>query len=471
MVEPATQSHDLSPSAGSRRILVVEDDEPFRRTLTEVLTANGYEVTATPDGGSALDVLQEVGIDLVVSDLVMPGVRGEVLIAHLAATFPEIPVVAITAFGSVEEALELTRAGAGDYLTKPFRTRALLEAIERLLDRTRLRREQARLRRALGEHLDGIIGASEPMRRLFERIGRVAASPAPVLITGESGTGKELVALAIHRASGRGGFVPVNCGALPGPLLESELFGHARGSFTGADREKKGLLEAADGGTLFLDEIAELPLALQPKLLRAVEARDVRRVGDLESRHVDVRLLAATHRDLGALVETGEFREDLYWRLHVLHLEVPPLRGRRADIPLLVEGFLAGVAGRQGAPEPRVSPTALAALVEYSWPGNVRQLFNVLERAVVFADGTDIGVEDLPEELRRASGSVAFVRPAAEREVTLAEIERDYVLEILRRTGGNKTRAAEILGIPRRSLYRRLERYGWTPAPRRDDSA
>ena len=471
MVEPATQSHDLSPSAGSRRILVVEDDEPFRRTLTEVLTANGYEVTATPDGGSALDVLQEVGIDLVVSDLVMPGVRGEVLIAHLAATFPEIPVVAITAFGSVEEALELTRAGAGDYLTKPFRTRALLEAIERLLDRTRLRREQARLRRALGEHLDGIIGASEPMRRLFERIGRVAASPAPVLITGESGTGKELVALAIHRASGRGGFVPVNCGALPGPLLESELFGHARGSFTGADREKKGLLEAADGGTLFLDEIAELPLALQPKLLRAVEARDVRRVGDLESRHVDVRLLAATHRDLGALVETGEFREDLYWRLHVLHLEVPPLRERRADIPLLVERFLAGVAGRQGAPEPRVSPAALAALVEHSWPGNVRQLFNVLERGVVFADGTDIGVEDLPEELRRASGSAALVRSAAEREVTLAEIERDYVLEILRRTGGNKTRAAEVLGIPRRSLYRRLERYGWTPAPRRDDSA
>jgi DNA-binding NtrC family response regulator len=470
--EPTSRADSPSPSATlTERILVVEDDERFRRTLTEVLGAHGYEVLSTADGLSALDVLQEVRVDLVISDLVMPGMRGEALVAHITATFPEIPVVAITAFGSVEDALELTRGGAADYLTKPFRTRALFTSIERVLDQTRLRREQARLRRALGDHLEGIIGASEPMRRLFERIGRVATSPAPVLITGESGTGKELVARAVHRASGRGAFVPVNCAALPDHLLESEIFGHARGAFTGADREKKGLLEAADGGTLFLDEIAELPLTLQPKLLRAVEAGEVRRVGDVEGRAVDVRILAATHRDLGALVRAEEFREDLFWRLHVLHLDVPPLRGRRADIPLLVEGFLSELAARERAPESRVSPSALAALVELPWPGNVRQLFNVLERAIAFAAGVEIGLEDLPDEVRTTGHSAAFVRSAAGREVTLADVERDYVLEILRRTGGNKTRAAELLGIPRRSLYRRLERYGSPSAEERDDPA
>jgi DNA-binding NtrC family response regulator len=470
--ESTSRADAPSPSEGlAERILVVEDDERFRRTLTDVLGAHGYEVLSTPDGLSALDVLQDVNIDLIISDLVMPGMRGEALVAHVTSTFPEIPVVAITAFGSVEDALELTRGGAGDYLTKPFRTRALLMSIDRLLDQTRLRREQARLRRAMGDHLEGIVAASEPMRHLFERIRRVATSPAPVLITGESGTGKELVARAIHRASGKGAFVPVNCAALPVQLLESELFGHARGAFTGADREKKGLLEAADGGTLFLDEIAELPLALQPKLLRAVEAREIRRVGDLEGRAVDVRLLAATHRDLRALAEAGDFREDLFWRLHVLHLDVPPLRERRADIPLLVESFLSGLAAREMAPKPRLSPSALAALVELPWPGNVRQLFNVLERAVAFADDAEIGLEELPDEVRSAGHGAAFVRAAAGRQLTLAEVERDYVFETLRRTGGNKTRAAELLGIPRRSLYRRLERYGSTRGEERDSPA
>lgn len=442
------------------RILLVEDDDSFRRALTEVLTVRGYAVTAAADAAAALETLQSETIDLVVSDLIMPGMKGDELLGRIRVAFPAVPVIAITAFGSVENALDLTRAGAADYLTKPFRTRALLESIERVLEETRPRREQARARQAFGEHLEGMIGASRPMTELFERIGRVAASPAPVLIRGESGVGKELVARAVHRASGRGAFVPVNCGALPDHLLESELFGHARGAFTGADRETTGLLEAAHGGTLLLDEIAELPLALQPKLLRALESGEVRRVGEVEPRVVDVRILAATHRDLEKRVDAGEFREDLFWRLNVLRLEVPALRERPADIPLLVDAFLAEVGERHGERPPAISGDALAVLVAFHWPGNVRQLFNALERAVAFADGPGIGLEDLPRDVRTTGRSVAILRQAADREATMAELERDYIFEILERTGGNKTRAAEILGIPRRTLYRRLEEYG-----------
>ena len=444
------------------RILLVEDDDPFRRALAEVLLAHGFDVHAAADAALGLDVLQNETIDLVVTDLVMPGMKGAALLERIRSTFPEIPLIAITAFGSVASALELTRAGAADYLTKPFRTHDLLGSIEKVLERTRPVREQARARRELGEHLDGLVGVSQPMLRLFQRIGRVARSPAPILITGESGTGKELVAHAIHRASGRGAWVPLNCGALPDQLLESELFGHARGAFTGADREKIGLFQAASGGTLFLDEVAELPLPLQPKLLRALDTGEVRRVGEVEPRQVDVRIVAATHRDLEAAVETGAFRDDLYWRLHVLHLDVPPLRERPSDIPPLVEAFLATMAERQGGSSPRVSSAALAALVEYTWPGNVRQLFNTLERAAAFSDAPEIRPDDLPDEIRIAGRSAALVRAAADREATLAELERDYIFESLRRTGGNKTRAAALLGIPRRTLYRRLAHYGAT---------
>ena len=450
-------------SAGER-ILLVEDDDSFRRALTEVLGANGYEVLTAAEGAGAMDLLQSEHVDLVITDVVMPGIRGDVLVTHIASTFPETPVISITAFGSVENALELTRAGAADYLTKPFRTRALLEAVARVLEETRTRREQARLRRDLGRHIEEIVGASRPMLRLFDRLSRVAASPAPVLITGESGVGKELVARALHRASGRDAFVPVNCGALPDHLLESELFGHARGAFTGADRHKEGLLEAADGGSLFLDEIAELPLPLQPKLLRALESGEVRRLGEVQPREVDVRIIAATHQDLQERVDEGVFREDLYWRLDVLRLDVPPLRERRADVPLLVESFLSSVAERQGGPDLRISPHALAVLVEVPWPGNVRQLFNTLERAAAFAEGPEIRLEDLPGHVRSAGRSAAVVRSAADREATLADVQRDYIFEILGRAGGNKTRAAELLGIPRRTLYRRLEEYGNTEA-------
>lgn len=447
----------MSDSSTAERILLVEDDDSFRRALVEVLETQGFSVSAVAHPRDVLDALQAEEIDVVVTDLVMPGMQGGALMERVKEAFPAIPVIAMTAFGSIEGALDLTRAGAADYLAKPFRTHALLDALRRVLDESRPFREGARARRDVGEHLGAIVGASRPMLGLFERVARVADSPAPVLITGETGTGKELVARAVHRGSGRNPFIPLNCGALPEHLTESELFGHAAGAFTGADRAKPGLWEAADGGTLFLDEVAELPTSLQPKLLRVLEAGKVRRLGELTERPIGARVIAATNRDLSRAVEEGTFREDLYWRLNVLHLHVPPLRDRRADIPLLVEELLSRIPSRDGTP-PTLTPDALGALVTHPWPGNVRQLRNVLERSVAFSDGPRIGISDL-KDIPRPGEATALVEGGAGREATLAEIERAYVLEILRRTDGNKTEAAHILGIPRRTLYRRLAEY------------
>ncbi len=443
----------------AERVLLVDDDDSFRHALGEVLTVHEYQVSSCPDAYHALETLQSESIDAVFTDIDMPGMKGDALLTQIRATFPEIPVIAMTAFGTVEKAVELTRAGAADYLTKPFRTQALLDALRRVLEQTRAKREQARSRRALGKHLDGLVGISRPMLRLFERIGRVADSPAPVLITGETGTGKDVVARAVHAASGLGPFVPVNCGAIPVHLIESELFGHKKGAFTGADRDKAGLFEAADRGTIFLDEIGELPIALQPKLLRVLESGELRRVGETDVRQVEVRIIAATHRDLETAIEAGEFREDLYWRINVLRLEIPALRERPTDVPLLVEHFLTRM-GKCDEGELCVSPMALAALVEYSWPGNIRQLRSVIERAVAFSDHPEIDLDDLPEDIRDAAQSAKLTSSAAERKLTLAQVEREYILEVLRRSGGNKSRAAEWLDVPRRTLYRRLEEYG-----------
>ncbi len=454
----------MSESSGSppycARILLVEDDRSLRQTVTEFLRAHSYEVTASADGASALEVLQHEAVDIVITDLMMPGMHGGELLKQVRATFPDVPVIAVTAFGSVEGAVALTRAGAADYLTKPFRTKNLLESVNRVLEEWRPRRERARRLADEGQHLQGFVGRSRPMRKLFDRISRVAASPAPLLITGETGTGKELVADAIHRASGRNPFVPVNCGAIPTHLIESELFGHVRGSFTGADRDKAGLFEAAHGGTLFLDEIGELPMELQPKLLRVLESGELRRVGDVESRTVQVRILAATHRDLREAVREGRFREDLFFRINVLQLEVPALRERPADIPLLAERFLAEFAARESRDEMSFSPDALATLVAHAWPGNVRELRNAVERAAVLADRSEIQPSDLPEEIHGSARRSESFASAIERELTLEEVERDYILEVLRRCGGNKSRAAEVLGVPRRTLYRRLDEYG-----------
>jgi len=442
------------------RVLLVEDDDSFRRALKEVLESEGFEVLTAARGDDALELLLGETVDAIITDLVMPGMRGNQLVAEVHRSFPEVPVVVITAFGSVPGALELTRAGASDYLTKPFRTSELLTSLRRVLSQSLSRRTHARALRRMKENLGGIMGESPAMLGLMERIGRVANSTAPVLITGETGSGKELVARAVHEASGRDPFLPVNCGALPENLIESELFGHVQGAFSGADRDKIGLFEAAGGGTLFLDEIGELPLSLQPKLLRALESGEIRPVGGTEPRTIDVRVVAASHRDLEGAVEEGEFREDLYWRLHVLHLEVPPLRARAEDIPFLAQIALNRLNSREKRRELRVDEATMTLLERHAWPGNVRQLFNVLERASAFCTGNRILPEHLPSEFLREKdgGGRGAASPGTER--TLAEVERDHILHVLEASGGNKSLAARTLGIPRRTLYRRLDAYG-----------
>jgi DNA-binding NtrC family response regulator len=310
----------------------------------------------------------------------------------------------------------------------------------------------------------GVIGRSRAMREVFRQISRVAAAPVPVLVTGETGTGKELIAEAVHRASGRSVFVPVNCSAIPASLLESELFGHVRGAFTGAERDRVGLFEAADGGTIFLDEIAELPLALQSKLLRVLQSGEFRRVGETEVRTAVVRLIAATHRNLEEAVAAGSFREDLFYRINVLRLHVPALRERTADIPLLAETFLSEFGRRDQQPDRTLTQAALAHLAAYPWPGNVRQLRNTIERLAVLCDRDVIDVQDLPDVMRHGPMTSPAYRKLGQ-DLTLADVEREHILAVLRRVDGNRSRAAEILGMPRRTLYRRLQEYGILDEP------
>jgi len=454
----------------SDHVLVVEDDGELRDFLVEVLNTAGHVTTGYPSADAALRAVAEgAPADAVVTDLIMPGMPGAELLRTLRQQRPELNVIVMTAFGSIDSAVELVRAGAYHYLTKPIATQELLLAVSHALDQSRLRREVARLARsAMAAGLPGFLGASQPIQDLLGLVLRAAQSPHPVLITGESGTGKELVARAIHQASGRGAFVAVNCGALPEPLLESELFGHEKGAFSGADRAKPGLFEAADGGVLLLDEIGDLPLALQPKLLRALENGEVRRVGATEARNLDVRVIAATNRDLDAEVQSGRFREDLFYRLNVLSIHTPPLRERAADIPLLAEHFLQGDA----APSPRsrrISPDAMALLTTYPWPGNVRELRNAIQRAAVVATSDEVRPEDLPSRIREASRAAPLVRDSTDRALPLRDVERLYILEVLRQAGGNKSRAAELLGLDRKTLYRKLEEYRLdmeSPAPR-----
>jgi DNA-binding NtrC family response regulator len=438
------------------RVVVVEDEDGVRELLEEVLTGAGYQVAGFPNGTDAMEALiggQEA--DLVITDLRMPGIGGEQLLAELRTRRPEVNVVVITAFGSIESAIDMVKAGAYDYLTKPFGSDELLLTVHRAMEESRLRREVSRLARGDGS-APGLVGASRAMREVTSLIARVAPSPLPVLVTGESGTGKELVAQAIHRASGLGPFVAVNCAALPNDLLESELFGHERGAFSGAVKDKPGLFETADEGVLFLDEIGDLPLPLQPKLLRALESGEIRRVGATASRTVRTRVIAATNKDLDAHTRDGKFREDLFWRLNVLSIHVPALRERPADIPLLVEHFAGGVT---------VTAEAMARLVSHPWPGNVRELKNTLERAATLRDGTAIGVEDLPSGLA-SSQHEGLLSVGADQKLPLRDVERSYILMVLEGTGGNKSRAAEILGLDRKTLYRKLEEFGY-----RDPSA
>jgi len=432
-------------------VVVVEDEAGVRDLLEEILSGSGYHVTPFANGGAALEALARGDdADVVITDLRMPGMGGEQLLGEIRKRRPEINVVVITAFGSIESAISMVKAGAYDYLTKPFSSDELLLTVQRAMEESRLRREVSRLLRG-DAGVSGLVGASKPMRQVAELVGRVARSSLPVLVMGESGTGKELVARAIHRASGLGPFVAVNCAALPDDLLESELFGHERGAFSGAVKDKPGLFEAADTGVLFLDEIGDLPLALQPKLLRALESGEIRRVGSTVTRTVQARVIAATNKDLEAQVREGKFREDLYWRLNVLSVHVPALREHAADIPLLVEHFAGGVS---------VTPEAMARMTEHPWPGNVRELRNTLERALALRQASAIDVADLPPAIGGGAGGGGGA-PGVRPDASLRDVERAYILTVMERTGGNKSRAAEILGLDRKTLYRKLDEFDY----------
>jgi DNA-binding NtrC family response regulator len=447
------------------KILIVDDEADMRSLLSDVLEEEGYRVRTAESGEKALQTLAEEQYDLVLTDLRMKGMQGTALLSEVKHRYPDIGVILMTAFGTVETAIEAMKGGATDYLIKPVKTEDVLRIAGRALREVRLRREVTHLRREVYKEYSfhQILGKSRPMQEVFELIRRVADSPSNLLITGESGTGKELVAKAIHYNSDRrdGPFMPVNCAAIPEQLLESELFGHMRGAFTDAKVDRRGLFEEAQKGTLFLDEISELPLMLQAKLLRAIQEREIRRVGSSKSISVDVRIIAATNLNLTDEVKAKHFREDLYYRLNVIEIRLPPLRDRRDDIPLLVESFLDKCAKASRKPLQGISESALALLIDYPWPGNVRELENVIERAVTLARGEKIMPDDLPPTVQGSRGDRKVLDDAAERTLPLQEVEWEYIKTILEKTGGNKYQAAQALGIDRKTLYRKLaEREG-----------
>lgn len=441
-------------------ILVVDDDVEMRELLRDVLTDRGHRVGVAQDGKEALKAMSERDYPVVLTDLRMGGMPGDELLSEIKHSYPDTNVIVMTAFGSVESAIEAMKLGAYDYLTKPVKTDEVVLTIEKALREAALRREVNTLRRAVHKEYSfhQILGKSKPMQEVFDLIRRVADSTTNVLITGESGTGKELAAKAIHYNSPRreGPFVPVNCAAIPEPLLESELFGHVRGAFTDAKTDKRGLFEEASGGTLFLDEISELPLLLQAKLLRAIQEREIRRVGATRSVSVDVRIIAATNLALAEEVKAKKFREDLFYRLNVIEIRMPPLRERREDIPLLVEAFLKKCAEASKKPVRGIGESALALMMDYPWPGNVRELENVVERALTLARTERILPEDLPPTIRGARGDRRILDEAAERTLPLHDVEKEYIQRILEKTGGNKYQAAQVLGIDRKTLYRKL---------------
>ncbi len=446
------------------RILVVDDEPNARTALAEILREEEYSVETAADGFKALARFEEFTPDLVLTDLKMPGMDGVELLRKLRGHEPDLPVVLMTAFGAVETAVSAMREGAADYLTKPLNTDELVMVIERALERVRLRRETVELKTQLAERyrFDNIVGSSPEMQEVFKSVAQVAPSRATVLLTGESGTGKELVAAAIHHRSPRkdGPFVRLHCAALAETLLESELFGHERGAYTGADRRREGRFEQADGGTLFLDEIGEITPSTQVKLLRVLQEREFERVGGNQTLRVDVRVIAATNRDLHELVTEGHFREDLYYRLNVINVTLPPLRKRPSDVPALAMHFLERYAKENEKRVARFSDDALALLANYPWPGNVRELENVVERAVVLADGESVEAHHLPAELSRITTENRAPRIPGS---SMADIERYAILETLEAHGGSTSRAADVLGISVRKIQYKLHEYGAAP--------
>ncbi len=450
------------------RVLVAEDDAVARDLLCEILRGEGFEVDAVDDGAIAIERAADGRYDLVVSDVRMDRADGFEVLRTFTQKSPTTPIILITAFGDITGAMEAIAKGAYDYVSKPFNIEELKLTVGRALERKRLS-EQAQTTAPAQTRLSEIEGKSPRMLEVYKLVARVAPTSATVLVNGESGTGKELVARAIHAHSTRAtkAFVPVNCTALSESLLESELFGHARGAFTGAIGAKRGLFELADAGTLFLDEVGDMGPKMQAQLLRTLQDGEVRPVGGTDAIRVDVRLVCATNKDLEAEVKAGRFREDLYFRINVVTVKLPPLRERAGDVPILVAHFLAKLARREGRPQASMSREALEVLCRYGWPGNVRELQNAVERAVAVAKGNVVLPSDLPIEVHGGgapqTGGLIDDRP------TLAELERRYISLVLAECGGNKKKAAERLGIDRRTLYRALERSGEAGAE--DDEA
>ena len=458
-------------------VLIVDDELNIRRVLAAMLAREGYEVTATADGEQALAVLQKTPVHVVVTDLVMPRIGGMELLGQIGAQFPDVPVIVITAHGTVDSAVQALKAGAFDYITKPFEQDELKKIIAKATRAHEIERQNVHGPAADGEK-PPLIGQSASMRQIYDIVAKVAESPSTVLITGESGTGKELVARELHRGSPRRDrpLIKVNCAAIPKDLVESELFGYERGAFTGAVGSKPGRFELAAGGTLFLDEIGEIPVEMQVKLLRALQESEFERVGGIKTIVVDVRLIAATNRDLTALIADGRFREDLYYRLAVVPISLPPLRDRKEDIPLLVQHFIAKYNQRLGKRVERVDEDAMQALLSYSWPGNIRELENLMERSVLFSESPVIHGTTLPDTVRERAagpavpiaavgplGSIAAPSGASMKEIVRqaqAELEKELISRALEETSGNVTRAAKRLQISRKSLQVKMKELG-----------
>jgi two-component system response regulator HydG len=449
---------DEQPPADRGRILIVEDDQPQADAVAEALQRAGHRCVVVTEPRRALQVMQSNGFDLVVTDLVMQGVDGMEVLRLAKQIDPTTEVVMVTGHGTIQTAVEAMRFGASDYITKPLNVGELRDRVAKALEHRRLVRRSTQLDERFG--FEGLIGHSPAMQRVLQVARQIAPTDTTVLIEGESGTGKELVAKAIHNNSRRrqGNFVALNCAALSEGILESELFGHEKGAFTGALASRKGRFEHAHGGTLFLDEVGDMPASTQIKLLRVIENGEITRVGSNDPRRVDVRLISATNQDLDQLVKDGQFREDLYWRLKVVRVFLPPLRDRREDIPLLIEYYLGRLAREHGKTIEGIAPEAQRILAAYDWPGNVRELINALETMVVLAPKATLDVGDLPPEIRPTGEPPP--QSAIQPGIRLGDAERILIERTLKMTGGNRQQAAELLGIGERTLYRKIKEYG-----------
>jgi len=458
-----TEEVAVPREAASMNILVVDDEPTIRETCAEVARQIGMKVTTVASAEEAFEVLENSAVDIVLTDLMLQHTSGLDLLKRVHDTNPALPVIVLTQYGTIDSAVAATRLGAVDYVTKPFRIEELRSRLERAARAVELQQENHLLRQQLRTRpgFGGLIGVSERMQRVYKIIQKVAMHEYPVLILGESGTGKELVAKSVHFSGPRSGrpFVPVDCSSLVPTLIESELFGYVKGAFTGAQHGKQGLLEAANGGTLFLDEIGDMPVDLQAKLLRALQEREVKPVGSTERRHIDVRIIAATNRDLDSAIKSGSFRQDLYFRLNVVQVKLPPLRERKSDIPLLVFSFLEKFSASQQTSR-EISEEAMRQLIAYDWPGNVRELENAIERSVALGSGPILHVADLPTNLQYPTTERV---PDKNELLPLEELERRAILRTLREMAGDKLAAARILGIGKTTLYRKLKQYHLEP--------